>query len=211
MTPPPPRTSPLEHPLIRIALAAAILAGLAAAAFVARSGGSSSDSSVVVSPTTTNDPQPTSEAGLGAIGDDPPIIRRPAPDFALRDSTGRIVRLSDLRGKVVWVNFWASWCVPCKKELPDIQALYDEKKEAGLEVLAVNYQEDVQTATQFFDARSLHVPMLLDSSGSVYEEYRLQGLPDSFFVDRDGNLAAQQFGFLTPAKMRERLAAAGLP
>jgi len=126
-------------------------------------------------------------------------------------SSGKLVKLSDLRGKVVWVNFWASWCAPCKKELPDIQKIYDEKHAEGLEVLAVNWQDDLETASGFFTAADLRLPMLLDRSGGVYDQYKLQGLPDSFFVDREGNLAALQFGSLSESKMRERLASAGLP
>jgi peroxiredoxin len=131
---------------------------------------------------------------------------QPAPDFVLRNADGALVKLSDLRGKVVFVNFWASWCVPCKKELPDIQKLYDEKRADGLEVLAINWKDDPATASGFFTANNLDLPLLLDRSGSVYTQYRLQGLPDSFFVDREGNIAALQFGSLTEAKMRERLA-----
>jgi thiol-disulfide isomerase/thioredoxin len=122
-----------------------------------------------------------------------------------------VVRLSDLRGKVVWVNFWATWCVPCKQELPDIQAVYDEKKAQGLEVLEVNTQESPDLALPYFEERSLTVPLLLDTRGGVYEQYKLTGLPDSFFIDRDGKVAALYFGQLSPQKMRERLATAGLP
>ncbi len=209
--PPGPTPTPLlERPLARIAIAAMLLAVLGGAAFAVQRGrGGGAPAS------TTNDsrtPAGTQTAGetLGPIDSSPPIIRQPAPDFVLRDVNGKVVRLSDLRGKVVWINFWATWCVPCKKELPDIQKLYDEKHAEGLEVLAINYQEGAADARAFFEARGLTLPLLLDD-GAVYEQYRLQGLPDSFFIDRDGNLAALQFGFLTEQKMRERLAAAGLP
>jgi thiol-disulfide isomerase/thioredoxin len=200
----------LERRAVRLAIAVLLLAGLAAVALLTqRGGGSGPNDGDVIAPSVQR--TATDEVGLGAIGDRAPIVHEPAPDFVLRDLDGRAVKLSDLRGKVVWVNFWASWCVPCKRELPDIQKLYDEKRDAGLMVLEVNYQEDADTARGFFEARSLSLPLLLDNSGSVYEEYRLQGLPDSFFVDREGNLAAMQIGFLTEAKMRERLATAGLP
>ncbi len=203
----------LERPIARAAIAAVILAILAlgVVALNATRGGSAKPQATAGEPEAPLRAATTDEAGIGPIGDSAPIINRPAPDFALRSSDGKVIRLSDLRGSVVWVNFWASWCVPCKKELPDIQKLYDEKHAAGLEVLAVNYQEDAATASGFFSTRSLTLPLLLDTSGSVYNAYRLQGLPDSFFVDRDGNVSGLQFGFLTEAKMRERLAAAGLP
>ncbi|MBI2723832.1 MAG: TlpA family protein disulfide reductase [Chloroflexi bacterium] len=140
-----------------------------------------------------------------------PVIGQPAPSFALRRADGTVVRLADLRGKVVWINFWATWCVPCKKELPDIQKVFDEKQAAGLEVITINVKERPDDALAFFADRGLTLPLVFDDDGAVYEQYRLQGLPDSFFIDRDGNLAALQYGFLTEEKMRERLAKAGLP
>jgi len=207
-----PRPQPLlERPIVRLALAGAILAvlGGAALAVTFRRGGSPPGPGSVAPTGAAATAEST--AGTGPLADGPPLIGKPAPDFALRDRDGHLVTLSELRGKVVWVNFWATWCAPCKKELPAIQRLYDEKRADGLEVLEVNYQEGVADATAFFDARSLTLPLLFDHGGSVYDEYRLQGLPDSFFIDRDGNLAAVQFGYLTEDKMRERLAAAGLP
>jgi cytochrome c biogenesis protein CcmG/thiol:disulfide interchange protein DsbE len=178
----------------------AVLGGVALAVRSSRSGGSSPSASAT----------PLSDAGLGPIGGGAPVLKQLAPDFALRSVDGRVVKLSDYRGKVVWVNFWATWCVPCKKELPDIQALSDELNVKGLVVLTVNYQEGVQDAKAFFAQHNVTLPLLLDTSGSVYDEYKLTGLPDSFFVDRNGILQAQQFGSFTPETMRERLAAAGL-
>jgi peroxiredoxin len=201
----------LDRPIARLALAAVLLAALAGAALVVRQArGDSAPSSESADGRT---PAPTSPGGaaLGPLDSARPIIKQPAPDFALLDAEGNTVRLSDLRGKVVWVNFWATWCVPCKKELPDIQRLYDEKRGAGLEVLAVNVQESRADARSFFEAHDLSLPLLIDDDGSVYQQYRLQGLPDSFFIDREGNIAAVQYGFLTEDKMRDRLATAGLP
>ena len=208
----PPDRSPLERPLVRAGVAIVLLAALGGVVLLARSqrgGSGGGPASVAGAPTRTA--SATLEAGLGPLDGQKPIKGQIAPDFVLRNAEGQLVKLSDLRGKVVWVNFWATWCVPCKKELPDIQKIYDEKRGDGLEVLAVNWQEDLATAQAFFSSRDLRLPLLLDQSGSVYEQYRLQGLPDSFFIDRDGKIAAFQFGFLTEAKMRERLAAAGLP
>ena len=207
----PPTQSPIERPLVRATIAIVLLAALGGAVLLVRSqraGSTNGPVSLAGAPTSVA--AATEEAGLGSLDSQKPIKGQIAPDFVLRNADGQLVKLSDLRGKVVWVNFWASWCVPCKKELPDIQKIYDEKHAAGLEVLAVNWQDDIDTARSFFASRELHLPLLLDHSGRVYEQYRLQGLPDSFFIDREGNLAAFQFGFLTEAKMRERLANAGL-
>ena len=201
----------LQSPIARGAIAAVIIGALLAVAFVARSGSSADSSTPVSTAGRDSNSNATAEAGLGALDDARPLVGQPAPDFALRRADGIVIKLSDLRGKVVWVNFWASWCVPCKKELPDIQKLYDEKRADGLEVLTVNWKDDRDTAQQFFDSRSLTLPLLFDSAGKVYDQYRLQGLPDSFFIDRDGKIAALQFGFLTEEKMRQRLKTAGLP
>jgi peroxiredoxin len=202
---PPPAARPLlEQPLVRLAIAAVVLAvlgGVALAVRASRSGGSSHTEVCIAPPL---------DAVLGPIGGGEPVLQQPAPDFALAGCDGSVVRLSDYRGKVVWVNFWATWCVPCRQELPDIQALSNEFKDKGLVVLTVNYKEGGADAKAFFSRYDLSLPFLLDAKGSVYDEYQLTGLPDSFFVDRDGILQARQFGSFTPETMRERLAAAGL-
>lgn len=210
------RPPPLSRPIVRGVIAAALLAAMLGGILVWQAaGGDSSDAD----PTTEGRPTvrpadlagtATPEPGLGALDDQPPVIGQAAPQFVLRDLEGNRVSLGDYRGQVVWINFWATWCRPCKKELPDIQKLYDEKRGAGLVVLTVNAEESADDARSFMERASLTLPVVLDSSGSVYRQYRLQGLPDSFFVGRDGNLAALQYGYMTEKKMRERLAQAGI-
>lgn len=202
---------PLANPLVRAVIATALLAALAAAvAFAMRDDGDDSGAATLDGAPTETSPA-TEEAELGALDGRRPIVGQPAPDFALRSLDGDMVRLSDFRGKVVWINFWATWCRPCKRELPEIQALYDEKGAEGLVVLEVNWKESAERAGAYWSDNRLSMPLLLDRGGSVYEQYGLQGLPDSFFVDREGNLAALHYGYLTEETMRKRLAAAGLP
>ena len=198
-TPQLPKRSFLERPAVRIALAAVLLAVLVGGAFLAgrRPGGSDGATQQV-------------DAAPGALDSSAPVVGEPAPDFALRRSNGTLVKLSDLRGQVVWLNFWATWCVPCKQELPDIQKLYDEKRGDGLEVLEINYQEGRADALAYFEARDLTMPLLLDD-GSVFDQYKLKGLPDSFFIDREGKLSSMYIGLLSEDKMRQHLADAGLP
>ena len=207
---PPGTPSLLDRPIVRGIVAAAILGALLVVVLVVRStrddGGAPSPAGAL----TPGAPTEASDVGLGPLDGQAPIVGQVAPDFALRRTDGTVVKLSDLRGTVVWINFWASWCVPCRKVLPDIQKVYDEKHAAGLEVLTVNWKDDLATATGFFSERGLSLPLLLDPSGAVYDQYRLQGLPDSFFIDREGKVAALQFGFLTEDKMRERLKTAGI-
>lgn len=198
-----------ERAIVRVALAVVLLVALGGVAFAVRASDGDGAPQAVVTP--APDATATPEVQLGALDSQAPIVGQPAPDFVLRDGDGELVRLSDLRGKVVFVNFWATWCRPCRQELPDIQAIYDEKRAEGLEVLAVNYQDDAASAQRFWDDLGLTLPYVLDTTGSVYEQYRLAGLPDSFFVDREGNIAAIYYGFLDEERMRERLATAGLP
>ena len=147
---------------------------------------------------------------LGALDGRVPELGEPAPQFALRDPDGSVRLLSDYRGQVVWVNFWATWCGPCRRELPDIQHLADEFRDDGLVVLAVNFEESADLALAFWDELELDLPILLDSDGDVVDQYRLRGFPDNFFIDRDGVLRALKIGFLTEGEMREKLAELGL-
>ena len=203
----------LERPLVRAAIALPLLALLGLAAFFAivvrNDGGGSELIAVDRAPT----PAATAERepGIGPLDDRGPVIGQPAPDFALRDLGGNVVRLSDLRGQIVFINFWATWCRPCKKELPAIQKIYDEKRDDGLVVLAVNREDPRDVAAGYWSDAGLTMPVLLDSHKDVFDQYRLRGLPDSFFIGRDGNVAALQYGSMTEGRMRDKLADAGLP
>jgi peroxiredoxin len=112
----------------------------------------------------------------------------PAPDFELTDTSGQPIRLSDLRGQAVLVNLWATWCPPCREEMPSIEKVYNEYKDQGFVVLAVNmtYQDDARKIIPFLDERGLTFPVLLDETGNMANEYQLRSLPSSFFIGRDG-------------------------
>ncbi len=115
-----------------------------------------------------------------------------APDFRLDTIDGNQITLSDLRGKVVMVNIWASWCPPCRAEMPAIEQVYQKNKDQGLEVLAVNttYQDDASAAAQFAQDFGLTFPILLDRDGSVSQRYQLRALPTTYFIDRQGIIRA---------------------
>lgn len=147
---------------------------------------------------------------LGPLDSRSPMVGQLAPEFALRDADGNVREIGDYRGDVVWINFWASWCGPCRRELPDIQELAVEFGDDGLVVLAVNQLESDDTAESFWEELGLDLPILLDSGGEVSEQYRLIGLPHNAFIDRDGVLRSNHIGFLTEGQMRESLAEAGL-
>jgi peroxiredoxin len=121
-----------------------------------------------------------------------PALGELAPDFVLeRPGTGERVSLSDFRGQPVVLNFWATWCVPCRTEMPDLQAAHDEE---GVVVLAVNWQESDSVVQDFVDEFALDFPVALDREGRVREHYGVVGLPATFFIDAQGILRARNFG-----------------
>jgi len=115
---------------------------------------------------------------------------QPAPDFALDDLEGRSVRLSDLRGQVVLVNLWATWCPPCRAEMPDLAALYQAYKDQGFIILGVDDQERAQTVADFMARNPAPYPILLDPDSRVARAFRVNYLPASFLIDRRGVLRA---------------------
>jgi len=119
-----------------------------------------------------------------------------APDFELRTIEGENVKLSDLRGQAVLVNLWATWCPPCRAEMPAIEKIYKEYKDEGLVVLGVNmtYQDTFSNVAPFIDEYGLSFPVLLDETGTVGTAYQLRSLPSSFFVDRDGIISEVVIG-----------------
>jgi peroxiredoxin len=112
----------------------------------------------------------------------------PAPDFELKTLTGEFVKLSDLRGQAVLVNLWATWCPPCRAEMRTIETIYNEYRDQGFMVLAVNmtYQDDPLKITPFVNEQGLTFPILLDETGATANAYQLKSLPSSYFINREG-------------------------
>jgi peroxiredoxin len=111
-----------------------------------------------------------------------------APDFTLELMQGGEVTLSDLRGQVIILNLWASWCPPCRAEMPALQRVYEDNRARGLVVLAINttYQDSLSSAQEFASQYELSFPVPLDRSGTVSRLYQLRALPTTFFIDRQG-------------------------
>lgn len=119
-----------------------------------------------------------------------------APDFKLKTIEGKTIKLSNLRGQAVLVNLWATWCPPCRAEMPAIEKVYNEYKDQGFVVLAVNmtYQDTFANLAPFITEYGLTFPILLDETGSVGNDYQLRSLPSSFFIDRDGIISEVVIG-----------------
>jgi peroxiredoxin len=135
--------------------------------------------------------------------------RRQSADFTLSDLAGKRWTLKELRGSVVLVNFWATWCPPCRKEMPDLEDLYQRFGQKGLVVLAIS-DEDAGKVQAFIAEHHVTYPILLDPGRKVNEMFRIEGIPKSFVFDRDGKLAAQAIDMRTRKQFVEMLAAAGL-
>ena len=149
---------------------------------------------------------PTSAATAGLTPS--PRAGFPAPDFTLETLGGGPTALSQHRGKVVVINFWASWCGPCGLEMPVIQKVYATDRDRGLVVLAVNttYQDSETAAGNFAHALGLTFPILLDRDGKVSREYLLRALPSTYIVDRKGIVRTVIIGGpMTEALLRSKV------
>jgi thiol-disulfide isomerase/thioredoxin len=138
-----------------------------------------------------------------------PKVGAQAPDFTLTGLDGTPVRLSDFRGKTVLLNFWATWCGPCRKEFPELVNLSQQEGDRGLVVLAVDVSESRDDVARFAQELGVTFPIVLDSESTVAHSYRLVGLPTSFFVDGGGVVRAQQLGPLTEASLASKLGLTG--
>jgi peroxiredoxin len=135
--------------------------------------------------------------------------RHQQADFVLADLQGKKWALKDLRGKVVLVNFWATWCPPCRSEMPDLETLYKQFKNEGFVVLSIS-DEDASKVKPFIDQYRFSYPILLDPGRKVNEQYNIEGIPKSFVYDRDGKLVAQAIDMRTKRQFLQMLAQAGL-
>jgi len=135
--------------------------------------------------------------------------KREHADLSLKDLNGKTWTLSALRGKVVLVNFWATWCPPCRKEMPDLQALYERFEPQGLVILGIS-DEETSKVEPFIHERKVTFPILLDPGREVNEEFIVEGIPKSFVYDREGKLVAQSIDMRTQKQFLEMLSSAGL-
>jgi thiol-disulfide isomerase/thioredoxin len=126
-----------------------------------------------------------------------------APDFAMVLDDGSHLRLSDLRGRPVVINFWATWCGPCRLEMPELMRAAAE--DPDLVMLAVNVQESQETVAPFANDFAMITPVVIDLDGSIKTLYGVRGLPTTYFIDKSGRIGAAYPGILTPAVLKDRL------
>jgi peroxiredoxin len=190
--------------------------------------GSAIGLSLLNTPTAPSQPTPTETLVLASIAFPSPIaespqvvqisprvnlqsiarVGDPAPDFSLKTIDGDEVKLSDFNGKTVLLNLWASWCSPCRYEMPGIQAAYEKYKDRGLVVLGIDYtfQDNLLDAKAFVEEFKLAFPILIDETGEVSTGlYGMRGLPTSYFIDTEGILQRIQVGAMLPDKLEEYL------
>jgi peroxiredoxin len=153
----------------------------------------------------------TLPAALNATDDSPSASNgRAAPDFLLRSLDGEPLRLSDLQGQPVVVNFWATWCATCKAETPDLIALYEDHRASGLTLIGVNLREADGPVQGYVDDFGVSYPIVMDRNGQVAATWRIggpnNGVPSTYFIDSKGVVQLVVFGYLTEAKMAEGLA-----
>jgi thiol-disulfide isomerase/thioredoxin len=196
--------------LARIGLAGVSVVALIAFALYAAVLASRVDELVV------GDPVPVTVPG-GAAVSGPFGAGVVAPDFELQTLDGQTVRLSDFAGRPVWINVWASWCAPCRAEMPDIEQVYRELPGAtpggapdatgkGPVLLLVSLGEDPADVRRYLESTRYRLPILVDPDFSFTRSYRITGLPTHFFIDAEGKLREIAIGGLKPNGMRSRLA-----
>jgi len=140
------------------------------------------------------DPAGATAHSIKALGLQMPSEQVEAPDFSLPDLTGKKIRLKDFRGKVVFLNFFATWCAPCRLEMPAMERLHWSYKDKGLVVLAVDIRESAKTVRAFTQELKLSFPALLDQKGSVAYTYSVRPVPATYLIGRDGKILGRAFG-----------------
>ena len=134
-------------------------------------------------------------AAQDAGGEPSELEGKPAPAFSIKDMNDKTVALKDLKGKVVVMDLWATWCPPCRASLPHLDKLHEETKDKGVSVFAVNVQEDKEDVANFIKQTNLKTPVLLDADGAVSQAYRAKGIPQTVVIGKDGTVKKVIVGF----------------
>lgn len=131
---------------------------------------------------------PTAQAAMPAVG-------KPAPDFTLRSSNGKNLKLGEYRGQVVMLNFWATWCGPCRQELPLLNRLHEQYRRSGFALLGVNVDDNPKAAEDMARQLGVSFPLLFDTDKGVSKRYDIDGMPSTLLLDRDGKVRYVHRGY----------------
>ncbi|MCA9829659.1 MAG: TlpA disulfide reductase family protein [Dehalococcoidia bacterium] len=197
----------------QVALGLAAVVAIAVATFLfLRAGGDDSTTPAASDPFAPTGTAAAARPDLGPLVAARPTVGELAPDFALLDARdGSVRKLSDFRGTPVLINWYASWCGPCRAEIPEFNAVLNSPGGAGMVVLGVDYQESASRAVSILDELSASFPAVLDTDGKVADHYRVGNrLPSTFLVDKDGILRAMKIGQITPDELPDLLATIGV-
>jgi len=123
------------------------------------------------------------------------LTGQPAPDFVLKSSSGKNLRLSEYRGEVVMINFWATWCGPCRQEMPLLDQLYARYQRVGFNLLGVNIDDDSRRAVAMIEDLGVSFPVLFDDAKTVSKLYAVDAMPATIIVDRDGTVRHIHHGY----------------
>ncbi|MFN2463006.1 MAG: TlpA family protein disulfide reductase [Candidatus Dormibacteria bacterium] len=132
-----------------------------------------------------------------------------APGFTLQGLDGRQHSLAEYRGHVVLVNFWATWCIPCRAEIPELQVTYRRHLAEGVVILGLDWKEGRDAVQPFVDERQVTYPVLLDAGGQAYTAYQVPALPQTFVLDRQGRVVVVRTGLATRDRFEQELKSAG--
>ncbi|VAX15784.1 hypothetical protein MNBD_NITROSPINAE03-1871 [hydrothermal vent metagenome] len=138
-------------------------------------------------------------AGCSGKKMEPPPLQepKPSPQLSLQKTSGGKISLSELKGRPVMVNFWATWCVPCRREMPVLDRFLKDRKETGLEILLVNYKESKKIVDDFMEKKDFSFKILMDESGEAANKFGVFGLPTTYFISRQGDIIYTHIGELT--------------
>ena len=146
-------------------------------------------------------------AGAGVNSEFGEITIQPkmAPDFQISTHLGDKLRLSDLRGKVIMIEFWASWCPPCREEAPTLTKVYKEYLNKEIEFIGIDVWDQSDRALKFIEEFSIQYPTASDSTGEILVDYGIRGIPEKYFINKEGYIVAKFVGPTKPEKLKEIL------
>ncbi|WP_026889840.1 TlpA family protein disulfide reductase [Clostridium beijerinckii] len=185
----------MKKALIAAIVAVALIVFSVYTIYNSESSNSKTDSSISI----TNDKNNSSNQTIEVT---PNNIKTKAIDFNLKDLNGNELSLSDLKGKKVFLNFWATWCPPCKAEMPEIERLYQETKDSDLVIISIEIGEPLNTVKSFIDSNKYNFKVLIDSDQSVATKYNITSIPTSYFIDKDGNIVSKHVGGMNIDQMK---------